>query len=126
MKRLLAGAAILCWSVCGAGPAAAQGAAPRVFDGAPAAPWIFSPSAGGNDFGVFHFRRVFELSAKPATFVVHVSADNRYRLFVNGERGVLRAAAFRPDALALRDGGCGSPSSSRPQRHRCARVELGA
>ena len=85
MKRLLAGAAILFWSVCGADPAAAQGAAPRVFGGAPAAPWIFPPSAGGNDFGVFHFRRVFELNARPANFVVHVSADNRYRLFVNGE-----------------------------------------
>ena len=62
MKHLLAGAAIF-WSVCGAGPALAQGAAPRVFGGAPAAHGL--PSAGGNDFGVFHFRRVFELSAKP-------------------------------------------------------------
>jgi hypothetical protein len=31
------------------------------------------------EFGVFHFRRVFELEAKPSSFVVHVSADNRYR-----------------------------------------------
>src|SRR4051794_6556336 len=86
MKQLLAGAVILCWSACGAGPAAAQIATPRVFAGAPAAPWIFPPGARGNDFGVFHFRRVFELDAKPASFVVHVSADNRYRLFVNGEQ----------------------------------------
>ena len=35
---------------------------------------------------MFHFRRVFELDAKPSSFVVHVSADNRYRLFVNGEQ----------------------------------------
>ena len=86
MRQLLVGAVILCWSVCGAGPAAAQGAAPRVFGGAPAAPWIFSPGAGGNEFGVFHFRRMFELNAKPSSFVVHVSADNRYRLFVNGQQ----------------------------------------
>src|SRR5439155_23810580 len=70
----------------GVGPAAAQFPTPQVFAGAPAAPWIFSSGAGGNEFGVFHFRRVFELNAKPASFVVHVSADNRYRLFVNGEQ----------------------------------------
>ena len=29
---------------------------------------------------------MFELDAKPSRFVVHVSADNRYRLFVNGEQ----------------------------------------
>ena len=62
------------------------GPAPRVFDGAPAAPWIFPPGAAGNEFGVFHLRRVFELNAKPSSFVVHVSADNRYRLFVNGQQ----------------------------------------
>ncbi len=30
------------------------------------------------------FRKTFELTEKPARFVVHVSADNHYRLFVNG------------------------------------------
>jgi len=39
----------------------------------------------GDSFTVFHARRTFELAAKPARFVVHVSADNRYRLYVNGE-----------------------------------------
>jgi hypothetical protein len=85
MRQLIAGV-ILCGSVCAPGPVAAQSAAPRVFDGAPAAPWIFSPGAGGTDFGVFDFRRVFELNATPSNFVVHVSADNRYRLFVNGQQ----------------------------------------
>jgi hypothetical protein len=70
---------------CGAGLAEAQFPTPRVFAGAPAAPWIFPPGAG-NEFGVFHFRRVFELDARPSSFVVHVSADNRYRLFVNGKQ----------------------------------------
>src|SRR5690606_1199448 len=32
----------------------------------------------------YHFRRTFSLENKPQRFVVHVSADNRYRLFVNG------------------------------------------
>jgi len=86
MRYPLAGAVILCWIGCGVGPAAAQFPTPRVFAGAPPALWIFPPGVAGNEFGVFHFRRVFELDAKPSRFVVHVSADNRYRLFVNGEQ----------------------------------------
>ena len=69
-----------------AAPASAQRRMPTVFSGAPAAPWISHPEAPKDDFGVFHFRRVFELEAVPARFVVHVSADNRYRLLVNGEQ----------------------------------------
>jgi hypothetical protein len=78
-------AVILCCIVCGGGPAAVQVPPPRVFAGAPAALWIFPPGATGHEFGVFHFRRVFELDVRPSSFVVHVSADNRYRLFINGE-----------------------------------------
>lgn len=36
------------------------------------------------DYGVYKFRKTFTLDAKPATFTVHVSADNRYKLYVNG------------------------------------------
>ena len=36
------------------------------------------------NYGVYHFRKTFSLNDKPASFVVHVSADNRYKLFVNG------------------------------------------
>lgn len=42
-------------------------------------------SPGEQDRGVFHFRRAIELPSKPSSFIVHVSADNRYRLFVNGK-----------------------------------------
>ena len=59
---------------------------PRVFGGAPAASWIRDKDAPGDAFGVFHFRRVLELGARPERFMVHVSADNRYRLFVNGQQ----------------------------------------
>ena len=38
----------------------------------------------GDSFTVFHARRTFELAAKPEHFIVHVSADNRYMLYVNG------------------------------------------
>src|SRR5215470_17934090 len=48
--------------------------------------WITVPGESAFDFGVYHFRRTFELQAKPESFVIHVSADNRYQLFVNGER----------------------------------------
>jgi alpha-L-rhamnosidase len=37
------------------------------------------------DYGVFKFRKSIELTAKPASFIIHVSGDNRYKLFVNGK-----------------------------------------
>ncbi len=51
--------------------------------GWPAA-WISCPGIGARDYGVYHFRKTFQLDGRPASFVVHVSADNRYRLWVNG------------------------------------------
>jgi alpha-L-rhamnosidase len=48
------------------------------------ASWISPPSASLREYGVFHFRKSFELDAKPDEFIINVSADNRYRLFVNG------------------------------------------
>jgi alpha-L-rhamnosidase len=45
--------------------------------------WI-GPTEGGNQYGVYHFRKSFDLKSKPHQFVVHLSADNRYRFFVNG------------------------------------------
>ncbi len=50
------------------------------------AQWISVPGAPARKFGVYHFRRTLSLTEKPATYIVHVSADNRYQLFVNGER----------------------------------------
>jgi len=49
------------------------------------AKWASHPSAD-RGFGVYHFRKSFTLSEKPASFLVHVTADNRYELFVNGTR----------------------------------------
>jgi alpha-L-rhamnosidase len=64
----------------------AQAEMPRVFNGAPAAFWIFHPDIARDQYGVFHFRRVVTLESEPEEFIVHVSADNRYRLFVNGQQ----------------------------------------
>ncbi len=58
---------------------------PDLREGRWSARWISVPGAAANDFGVYHFRKNFELAAVPARFVVHVSADNRYKLYVNGE-----------------------------------------
>jgi hypothetical protein len=48
--------------------------------------WIAVPDAPRTEYGVYHFRKSFELTARPARFLVHVSGDNRYQLFVNGQR----------------------------------------
>lgn len=46
--------------------------------------WIDVPGDNGLSYGVFYFRKDINLTAKPSSFVVHVSADNRYKLYVNG------------------------------------------
>lgn len=50
--------------------------------------WITSPDGPQREFGVFHFRKAFTLDSLPRHFVIHASGDNRYELFVNGERVV--------------------------------------
>ena len=49
-------------------------------------PWISYPSANNQSYGVYHFRKTIELDKLPEKFLVHISADNRYHLFVNGRR----------------------------------------
>jgi alpha-L-rhamnosidase len=46
--------------------------------------WIAVPEEPAHDYGVYFFRRKFTVQNKPSHFVVHVSADNRYKLFING------------------------------------------
>ncbi|MFY0713496.1 alpha-L-rhamnosidase N-terminal domain-containing protein [Seonamhaeicola sp. NFXS20] len=49
------------------------------------AQWITHPTESTQDFGVFLFRLEFNIEEKVENFNVFVSADNRYRLFVNGK-----------------------------------------
>ena len=49
------------------------------------AQWITHPSASVLDYGVFLFRNEFRLERAPESLVVHLSADNRYKLWVNGQ-----------------------------------------
>ncbi len=37
-------------------------------------------------YGVYLFRKLMDLNNKPDSFVIHVSADNRYKLFVNEQQ----------------------------------------
>jgi len=55
------------------------------------AQWISHPTESLVDYGVFHFRKIFELKEQPKEFIINISADNRYRLFVNG-----KAVCFGP------------------------------
>ena len=48
--------------------------------------WIAVPKAPKTEYGVYHFRKTFDLAARPERFLVHASGDNRYQLFVNGQR----------------------------------------
>lgn len=48
------------------------------------AQWISAAAAEPHAAGVYHFRKSIDLVEKPAHFLVDISADNRYRLFVNG------------------------------------------
>ena len=46
--------------------------------------WIRVPETGAQDYGVYYFRKDVDLPAVPADYVVHVTGDNRYKLYVNG------------------------------------------
>ena len=48
--------------------------------------WITHPTAPLRDPLVLHFRRSLDINPVPASYVVRVSADNRFILYVNGHR----------------------------------------
>ena len=58
---------------------------PSLFEGRWKARWISYPGEAPNVYGVYHFRKSFDLEVVPSRFIVHVSADNRYKLYVNGK-----------------------------------------
>lgn len=45
--------------------------------------WITVPDEPAKQYGVYMFRKNFDLATKPSSFVVNVSGDNRYKLYVN-------------------------------------------
>lgn len=47
--------------------------------------WISHPDIAPTTYNMVHFRKSFDLYIVPETFTVHISGDNRYRLYVNGQ-----------------------------------------
>ncbi|WP_158750341.1 alpha-L-rhamnosidase C-terminal domain-containing protein [Acidobacterium sp. S8] len=58
---------------------------PALVDSKWQARWIACPNAPQKDLGIFYFRKEFTLNSVPEHFWVHVSADNRFLLHVNGQ-----------------------------------------
>ena len=47
--------------------------------------WITHPDIDKTAYNLIHFRKTFELDQVPDHCIVHVSGDNRYRLYVNSQ-----------------------------------------
>ncbi|WP_316818587.1 family 78 glycoside hydrolase catalytic domain [Pedobacter nyackensis] len=47
--------------------------------------WITYPKGSLKEYGVYHFRKTISLNERPKKFVINVSGDNRYVLYVNGK-----------------------------------------
>jgi len=61
----------------------AQKIEPSILEKRWSAQWISVPNTSSDAYGVYLFRKNIEIVAIPNTFIIHVSADNRYKLFVN-------------------------------------------
>lgn len=61
------------------------------------ASWITHPDIDKSAYGLIHFRNKFALDSVPSTFIIHISGDNRYRLYVNG-----KAVCYGPQMGDLR------------------------
>lgn len=80
MKNVVLGLACLCLS----GMLNAQSIPPQLLSRQWDASWITVPDVPAGEYQVCLFRKVLELPEVLPSYVVHVSADNRYKLFVNG------------------------------------------
>jgi len=61
----------------------AQEIAPVLMQKVWRANWITVPDRSPTEYGVYRFRKVIELEEQPESYIVHVSGDNKYKLFVN-------------------------------------------
>ncbi len=86
MSRILLFATVLfSVGVVGAGAQQAKPLNPALVGEKWHAQWIACPNAPQKDLAVFYFRKEITLTSVPAHFWVHVSADNRFLLHVNGK-----------------------------------------
>jgi hypothetical protein len=112
----------LCLLATGASPARSGPAPvnPALLTSRWKAHWIRPAGAPPKAFGVYHLRKTFDLAAVPERFVVHVTADNRYELFVNGTR--VAAGPSRGDLDHWQFDSLDIKSSLRPGRNVLAAV----
>lgn len=59
--------------------------------------WISVPNTGPQDYGVYYFRKKIQLERVPASYIVHVTGDNRYKFYVNGT--IVSLGPARSDAV---------------------------
>lgn len=57
---------------------------PRLLKGGWNAQWISCPGVSQRAYGIYHFRKDLDIATVPSRYIIHVSADNRYILYVNG------------------------------------------
>ena len=83
MKPFLA-AILLSFGLLLSKPARAQTADHPILNKPWNAYWIAAANESGREYGVYYFRKSIVLDSQPGSFIIKVSADNRYKLYVNG------------------------------------------
>ena len=78
MKRIILYAILLCSL-----RASSQSIAPEILTKQWKARWITVPGSDAHGYGVYRFRKTISLPQVPSSYIVHVSGDNRYKLYVN-------------------------------------------
>ncbi|THH36307.1 family 78 glycoside hydrolase catalytic domain [Neolewinella litorea] len=84
MRRLFLSLLSLCFLLA-TQRSVAQDVAPRFLNQPWPAEWITASDGDPEAYGVYLFRKDIELPGGVDTFPVHISADNQYELYVNGE-----------------------------------------
>jgi len=64
----------------------AEGMNPDILNKEWTAKWVSCPGITGKEYGVYLFRKDITLDPESKPFIIHVSADNRYKLYVNGKQ----------------------------------------
>lgn len=86
LALVLSLSSLACAQTANAQAASARDGKPDLPDRAWHAAWVTHPTAPLREPLVLHFRRDLTLASVPASYIVRVSADNRFVLYVNGKR----------------------------------------
>jgi hypothetical protein len=84
MVEVFASAFLLVPGSLASPPVSSPSINPEILNKTWKAVWIAPEGAKPLDYGVFHLRRHIRLASRPGRFVVHLAADDRYRLYANG------------------------------------------